>query len=337
MEKSFQDSTQGTVLGIQFDTNRLQWSLSPDKAAKVLRRMQGPLLGDSLSLLETQQLLGSLNDIGQMCTFLRGFRHLLQNFLTDFGEDETIRRTLPTQAKSDLRIWAAAIADTVKGLPIPHRPTRPPVGTITFVSDAAGAQFARQGDRFIPYCTDKFRGAASLSADSTGAIWFCARVTWPKHLLLHARDTRDHAYGCKSSTLEAVGILLPFLCCPAYIAGKDVLLLTDNEAIVFGWDSRKVKNDISASILIRATHIIAFYLGTSVTVQHLPRMSTPLATLADQLSRSSTTGKHQLAAIQHATSLPLPQPLLDWLRNPSDDWNLPLRLLDAVMSSYHTS
>lgn len=173
-----------------------------------------------------------------------------------------------------------------------------------------------------------------MSTDNTGSIWFCARVSWPKHFLLYARDERDHAYGCKSSTLEAVALLLPFLCCPAALAGQETILLTDNESLVFGWESRKVKNDISASILVRSIHIISHYLGTSVTVQHLPRMSTPLATLADQLSRSSTTGTSQLAAIRHAPHPPVPKPLLDWLRNPREDWSLPLQLLDSVKQIY---
>ena len=152
---------------------------------------------------------------------------------------------------------AIAIADATKGLPIPHRPTNFSLAAHTFVSDAAGAQFSRQGDRFIPYCTDKYRGAACVSEDDSG-IWFCSRIPWPKRFLLEARDERDHAYGCKSSTLEAVGILLPFLCCPAKIAGGEVVLLTDNESLVFGWGSRKITNDTSASILIRAIHIISF-------------------------------------------------------------------------------
>ena len=81
------DSKRGAVLGIFFDTDTLTWSISDEKAGRILRRIQGPLLGDPVSLLETQQLLGSLNDVGQMCPFLRGFRHPLQTFLTEFGED----------------------------------------------------------------------------------------------------------------------------------------------------------------------------------------------------------------------------------------------------------
>jgi hypothetical protein len=90
------------------------WSISDEKAGRIL----------PVSLLETQQLLGSLNDVGKMCPFLRGFRHPLQKLLTEFGKDTEIRRELPDQARKDLRVWATAIGDTVKGLPIPHRPMR---------------------------------------------------------------------------------------------------------------------------------------------------------------------------------------------------------------------
>jgi hypothetical protein len=333
-EKTFADSTTGSVLGILFNTATLTWNITHDKATRILQRIQSPLLGGSLSLLETQQLLGSLNDVGQMCTFLRGFRHPLQDFLTEFGEDDISRRLLPQQAVADLRVWAAAIADCVLGLPIPHRPSSPSLNALVFISDAAGAQFIRQGDRFIPYCTDKYRGAVSLGIDNSENIWFCARVPWPKYFLLKARDSRDHAYGCKSSTIEAVGTLLPFLCCPEEVAGREVTLLTDNESIIHGWDSRTIKKDISASIIIRAIHIISFYLGSTVNMRHLPRNSTDLAKLADKLSRSSTTGRTQLAAISGSTSLPVPIQLLSWLEHPTEDWTLPIRLLSFVKSIY---
>jgi hypothetical protein len=101
---------------------------------------------------------------------------------------------------------------------------------------------------------------------------------------------------------------------------------------VFGWGSRKITNDTSASILIRAIHIISFYLGCSVSIQHLPRRSTTLAELVDDLSRSSTTGPAQLQLIRRAYSLPIPHALQDWLQNPSEDWTLPLTLLNHVKS-----
>ncbi|MFN9940075.1 MAG: hypothetical protein ACK56I_11445, partial [bacterium] len=88
--------------------------------------------------------------------------------------------------------------------------------------------------------------------------------------------------------MEAIGLLLPFICCPEILIGNEVTLLTDNEALVYGWEKRRVPHDTAASIFIRAIHIIAAFLGTSVEVRHLPRMSTPSAELVDSLTRSTT-------------------------------------------------
>lgn len=331
-EKAFSDSTSGSVLGISFNTISLTWSLTNEKADKVLRRIQNPLLGCPLTLLETQKLLGSLNDVGQMCPFLSGFRHHLLESLTDFGGDESVQRTLSEKARQELHVWAAAVHTAKGSLPIPHRPAKPSLQSLTFVSDAAGAQFIRQGDFFTPYCTDEFRGAASISMDENSKVWFCARIFWPKHFLLKARDSKNHAYGCKSSTLEAIGALLPFVCCPSVMAGRDIVLLTDNEPIVYGWDSRRVQHDESASIIIRAIHILSHFLGCPTSILHLPRKSTPAASLADELTRSSTTKRGQLNAIRGAPHFPIPAVLLDWLQHPTEDWDLPIHLLQDVKS-----
>jgi hypothetical protein len=292
--------------------------------------MSGPLLGHTLTLLETQQLLGSLNDFAQMCPFMKGFKYSLNKFLASFDVSSHEQKALPEQARADLFVWAAAVSAAGSGLPIPHRPTAPPLTAMTFVSDAAGAQFARVNGRFVPFGPQNDRGAASISAVEEGPVWFCARVTWPASLLLHARDGADHAYGCKSPTLEAIGAILPFLCCPEKIAGKHVRLLTDNEAVVYGWAARRIQHDESASIIIRALHLISIFLGCTVTVHHLPRMSNASASLADSLTRRSTTGRAELQAIEGAESGPIPEALSTWLRNPSEDWSLAPQLLQAV-------
>ncbi len=100
----------------------------------------------------------------------------------------------------------------------------------------------------------KTRCAAAVSVLEDGPVWFCAWIIWPTALLIHARDGADHAYGCKSSTLEALALALPLLCCPQALVGKELVLLTDNEAVVYGWQSRSIANDEPASIIIRAVH-----------------------------------------------------------------------------------
>jgi hypothetical protein len=329
-EKAFEASTEGTVLGIWFNTITLTWKLPVHKVEKLIKASSDALTGNPLSVKDMQRLMGLLNDFGQMCTFMRGFRFSLNKFLADLLESEPEMKPLPPQAATDLRVWTRAAISAADGLPIPHRQPLPSLAALTFVSDAAGARFAQVGGRFIPYGEQNDRGAASISSPEDGPVWFCARVTWPAFLLLKARDSADHAYGCKSPTLEAIAMALPFFCCPEKLVGKEVLLLTDNEAIVFGWDSRKVANDQSASIIIRSIHIIAAFLGCWVTVQHLPRMSTPSARLADRLTRKSTTRRADLVTISQAVPYAIPTALSRWLAYPTEDWSLPDRLLASV-------
>jgi len=333
LEKAFEDSTTGTVLGIRFQTSDLTWSISPQKFNKILACAHGPLTGQPVDLLAMQTLMGLLNDLSQMCQFARGFRFHLNSFLAFLTAHAPATAPLTNAAKLDLGVWVRMSESAVQGLPIPSRPIPPSLAALTFVSDAAGARFAKIDGRFVPYGEQDDRGGASISAVEDGPVWFYASVTWPAHMLLHARDAQDHAYGCKSPTLEAVAMILPFLCCPEELMGKEVLLLTDNESVVYGWDSRKLPNDESASLILRSLHIISHFLGSLVTIQHLPRMSTASAVLADKLSRRSTTGPDELNAVRDAPPRPVPAALLQWLEDPWEDWRLPGRLLRTVQQS----
>ena len=330
--KTFEDKTSGTALGIGFDTSELTWSISDAKREKILTAISDSLAGSRVTLQDMQSLMGLLNDFSQMCPFLRAFRFSLTKDLRYLSQNPSAVLDLSAQSKTDLKVWAMVVTHA-DPLPIPHRPLLPSLKALTFVSDAAGARFAKVNGRFIPYTDQQGIGAASISAVEDGPVWFHASVTWPEYLLLKARDSEDHAYGCKSPTLEAIGAMLPFLCCPHKLINRDVLLLTDNMAVVFGWDSRRVPHDESASIVLQAIHLIANYLGCAVTIQHLPRTSTESAVLADNLTRASTTTDRERAMLKDAESLPIPTSLTRWLENPSEDWSLPRTLLKHVQET----
>ncbi|MFN9898826.1 MAG: hypothetical protein ACK55Z_08565, partial [bacterium] len=95
---------------------------------------------------------------------------------------------------------------------------------------------------------------------------------------------------------------------------------------------RRVPHDDTASIFLRTLHLISSYLGASVEIRHLPRMSSPSARLADALTRSLTTEEHHRDAVRHAPPASVPGPLLDWLNNPSEDWSLPYTLLSFIQN-----
>ena len=80
-DKAFVDSTIGTVLGVQFFTETLTWQLSPKKFAAITDDISVPLLAGPLTLTEAQSLTGKLNDVCQMCPFLRAFHFPLNKFV----------------------------------------------------------------------------------------------------------------------------------------------------------------------------------------------------------------------------------------------------------------
>ncbi len=331
-EKAFEDSTKGTVLGITFDTNRLIWHIRTSKLNTLLKKLAGPIAGDGMALQEMQQLMGSINDFGQMCPLLKTFRLPLIEHLTSATLDPLTVKALPAQARTDLKVWAAVAAASKAGLPIPHRPKDPGPNCRKFVSDAAGAPFVRVQGVEQPIGPRNDKGVASISFTNTGHVWFAAKLTWPNKFLLQDRDKMGHAYGCKTATLEAIGLILPFLSCPEHLQDTHAVAQVDNEAVVFGWDTGHVRHDKTASIIIRAMKLITAYLNCVVTVQHLPRKSTQAACMADRLSRISTTTTADSHNIKNAIPQHIPDALTKWLENPTSDWNLANNLLMSVQN-----
>ena len=259
---------------------------------------------------------------------LQGFKQPINRFLADFHNNENVVLQMPAQAKADLKVWMAAVAHSTNHTPLPPRPLPPPLGALVFVSDAAGVKFARVQGQRKPLDEPGERGAASIGLTAWGSVWFFSSIRWPSHMLTKATDSKGCAYGCKSATLEAVGLLLPFVTIPGRLRNKAVRLQVDNISLVYGWINKHLKNDDSASIFIRSIHLIAVMLNCVVEVEHLPRVTSPAAILADNLSRNSTTTEADRRAVEGAATGPIPRALTDWLNSPCDDWDLPLKLLD---------
>ncbi len=332
-EKSFVNVTSGTVLGIVFDTTDLTWHLPKNKADDLLETIFNAIETKVLSLEATQKLVGSLNYFAQLCPFAKLFRFNVNSMIPRFMGDKEIVLAVPTQGIADLQVFLRIVESARLKLPIPVRPGKPSLCRTVFTSDAAGANFVMQNGVRKNFNRPGDRGVASVSFDGFDCVFACI-LRWPLSLLNEARDSKLAYYGSKSTTLEMVGLLLPFLTAPSLVAGKHVVLEVDNAAIWHGWAARGVRGDVSASILIRALYLISYYLGSTVHVKHVPRKSTWASALADALSRESSTGRHHWAAISDAALQPeAPVILLDWLASPSEDWDLALSLLSHVQST----
>ena len=322
--KAFTNQTSGTVLGFKFNSITLSWAFSEDKADDILRRITVFLGMFKSYLLPLQELAGCLENFGSMSPFTKAFRLPLYGFIRKFKSNEKIQLIIPNSVKSDLAVWSNVIQYSKKGLPIAPRPSLPPIYAIRCTSDAAGVDLTlspneTEGERF---------GAASILHTRDHISLLISRIFWPPHFIFHAKDNKGTRIAAKSSTLEAIGVLLPFLSFPEILAGKHVILQVDNLSLIHGWKKRQMNNDLEASMILRAIHVLSLFLRCRVHLAHCPRLTTPSAVLADHLSRkSSTSTKEELLA--RTKSCPPNSPALQrWLQNPTVDWNLPLALLE---------
>ena len=131
------------------------------------------------------------------------------------------------------------------------------------------------------------------------------------------KDEKGCSFGCKSTTLESVGLLLPLIAFPNEVRGKQIVVNIDNIAVMWGWRNGYVRNDESASEILKAAKYLAGYLGTTVFVEHVGRMSVDLASMADELSRRQMCkGSSESEALKKAVFRPIQGSLLKWLENP---------------------
>ncbi len=105
-EKSFQNSTKGTVLGIQFNSENLTWSFPETKNVEFQNMIFFMQNTPGTHLLTVQKIIGKWESIAQMFPFAKGFKWSVLNFLRSFCADENMVLRVPSAVKEDLRIWS---------------------------------------------------------------------------------------------------------------------------------------------------------------------------------------------------------------------------------------
>ena len=172
----------------------------------------------------------------------------------------------------------------------------------------------------------------NIGLDEDGVIIFASQFFWPCGMK-SSYDKQGKFFGNKTATLEMIGLVIPFLCCPELLAGKHVVFQVDNISCYFGWKNKVVAGDKTASILIRALVILSSYLCCYVHVSHLPRLSSWEACICDNLSREKSTRTQDKKLVDSFGHL-CPKIFLNWLDNPNEDWELVDRLLSFVEEKY---
>jgi hypothetical protein len=161
-------------------------------------------------------------------------------------------------------------------------------------------------------------------------VTFLGTITWPESLLTTTVSSNNKMFASKSTTLETVGLLIPFLSIPWKLWGRHIVLEVDNTAVQYGWHKKYCKNDPETSVLLRALHVIEAFLHCRIYVQHVKRVSTDMAKLADSFSRKETTSNECKQKTAHLEHYSPKGEIVSWLKAPLMDWNLGLKLIEEI-------
>ena len=195
--------------------------------------------------------MGSVNDLAQMCPLLKFHKRTGNAFLQTFGGNPNILKLTPHKLKEDLAIVAKVAESSMSGLPIADKPSKPPLWPMVFYTDAAGASFTVMGGKKFFHGNEN-KGVACICGTSVQDTWAWTRLQWPEGLLTDITDEKGCSFGSKTTTLESVGLLLPLLAFPEFLAGRNLVFKVDNMAVVWGWESGYVRNDKTASEVLKS-------------------------------------------------------------------------------------
>jgi len=177
MDKAFTCQTRGKVLGVKFDSNDLTWSLSDKKIQNALGSVKMAMTNDDISLKECQRLVGRLNDVGQLCPFMKIFKQPISQCLAAIpsNADPGTRVEISAEAKDDLLVWAGFLSNEFRWLPINREVHAPPIRYKEFVTDAAGLSDTADSWK-LPGC-----GCVGFGED--GTVIFANQLLWPEKFI----------------------------------------------------------------------------------------------------------------------------------------------------------
>lgn len=309
-KKAFDGNTAGEVLGIWFDSQSFTWHLPHEKVTVLVTSLlKVASAGSSLTLHEVQVLHGKLNNFAQMAPSALLLVAELICMLRDVLEASNNKKTsqtfsVPPCFRSDAATLAAIVADTVLNpLPIVSPPRPPALHAIQVFTDASGHLLANPALGI--YCPAQLMGTPMI-----------ASIPFPKQFLLQ-QDSQGKMAFRKTTTLEALGLLVPLCIAPMLFAEREVCVTIDNVATTIALHKGR-SYDSWATTIIRAARVVASGLGSTLIAKWKPRRSCIPSRVADDLTHGLTSAltPSEVESFLDLAVINFPQPILHWMAKP---------------------
>ena len=321
-EKSFGPSTQGTVLGIRYDTVQWRWSLPEEKMSRLLHTLE-QLLGDTHARQDQiWSVVGKvLNVMPLVPTGRFNVDHLIR--ANNESKEKAFKVALTDKVKRQLRFWRQIIPTCAGMAGIPRVEKGQAPWTIQVFTDAAGGSISSKG-----------HGVGAV------AVGWWSYLPWSKPINSGqlVKDGTDRQLDRLLSAWELVGPLLALSGGMARFRGFPVKIWVDNIGSVCIWKKGYSSSCRICSTIVKAIASLEATFGCQVVISKITRCSEPMAVMADCLSKAAFHKFWEEAYKLGGLDLDI-QPaavskeLLDWIQRPCEDDDLGDRLVKEILSS----
>ena len=315
-EKSFGPAQSGIILGIHYDTVAWTWALPEEKLIRLLHLLRSFLQVDHCQQHLIWTAVGKLQHIkplvptGRFC-----IDHLIR--ANSISLERTFMVPLCSGFKRQAWFWFSMLRLCSGSGPIPDPDLGLPPWAIDVFTDSAGGAW------------EGLKGAGACTP-----TWW-AFSPWSAKINRGGMGPSSRKLGRMMSALELVGPLLVVAAGYQWCRNTPVRIWVDNAGSVFIWKKGYSSSCLLSSTLVKAIASVAAGLGCQVDLVKITRCSTPLADMADALSKCAFSRFREIAFGAGYTMLPLepawiPAPITAWLLDPVPDDFLGDKILNEL-------
>ena len=319
-EKSFGPSTSGIVLGIHYDTVEWTWAYPQDKLIRLLCTMKSMMDAESCTQKEMWSLVGKLLHVHPLIPDGRfNIYHVLK--ANNLSTDPKFLVEITPGIKRQLFFWITMLQTCSGAVSIPRpNPSMPP-WALEVHSDAAGGTTREPG-----------HGVGMV------ALGFWSYLPWGRAINSGRRTSNGRRLDRVMSALELVGPLFALSAAASICRGLPVKFFVDNAGSNFIWKKGYSTSCPLATTVVMALRCVAAGLGCRIDLVKVTRCSTPLADMADALSKAAfprfwdiarSNGGFQLSP----DPLPVPASVIKWVMDPVVDFDLGEKILKDLAYS----
>lgn len=315
--KAFLFKTKGRILGVEFDTSDMTWTLDDDKIHHYMFYLQEAKNKAKCSLNLLRRIIGMINSVTLLCPILRCYTApILLDVKRAYRSSPII---LSASCVLHINGWLNVLEALKSRFPLGGLVEKPHESAIYMISDAAGLSTAST-------LTFNIGVGAAIFEGKSGRVTYACSDRWDPNFIQYTFDPTGKFIGNKTTTLEAMGLILPLYHHAKHIMNKDIVIQCDNIAVVYALEKGRSKTDNWASMFVGALIFVATVLQCRLWPIHCKRLSTTPAMVADLLTRDDLKGRDQVARMKIPVITGWPSAVKRWMQDPrlSDDFRLSL-------------